>query len=237
MKLLLRYADNKNPASVASSFRNKRLHLFLECCKQLPRPIRIIDIGGTIDFWKNNVKDLPHFDIWLINLEDVHTDIPNLHCLKGDATNLSAFANQSFDIAFSNSVIEHLYTWENQCKMAGEVTRVAKYHFIQTPNYWFPIEPHWVLPFFQYLPKFVRILLTRMGKWGHIDKAPDLNEAKRQVSEIQLLSKRQMQKLFPESFIYAEKFMGLNKSFVALNFNGKLPTGHHMTSPSQPPAS
>ncbi|MBC8844888.1 class I SAM-dependent methyltransferase, partial [Escherichia coli] len=76
------------------------------------------------------------------------------------ATDLSEIDDQQFDIVFSNSVIEHLYTWENQEKMAKEVLRVGKYHFIQTPNYWFPIEPHWVFPFFQFLPKSIRIRLT-----------------------------------------------------------------------------
>lgn len=220
MNFLMHFADNKKPDSVASSYRGKRLKFFLECCGQLPQPIKIIDFGGTIDFWKNNLSSLTNIEIWLINLDEISTDIPNLHCVKGDATNLSMFADQSFDIAFSNSVIEHLYNWDNQCKMACEVKRVARHHFIQTPNYWFPIEPHWVFPFFQYLPKPIRILLTRIKKWGHIHRAPDMNEAKRQVSEIRLLTKKEMQRLFPESQIYCEKFMGLNKSFISHNFRG-----------------
>lgn len=68
--------------------------------------------------------------------------------MKGDATNLSQYSDKSFDIVFSNSVIEHLYTKENQISMAKEVNRVGKNYFIQTPNYWFPIEPHWVFPSF-----------------------------------------------------------------------------------------
>ncbi|MGL1255153.1 methyltransferase domain-containing protein, partial [Vibrio parahaemolyticus] len=85
----------------------------------------------------------------LLNLEKEEVTNPQFQSITGNATDLSGINDQQFDIVFSNSVIEHLYTWENQEKMAKEVLRVGKYHFIQTPNYWFPIEPHWVFPFFQ----------------------------------------------------------------------------------------
>ena len=92
-------------------------------------------------------------EITLLNLTLVETDLPNVISIAGDATDLSDFADKSFDIAFSNSVIEHLFSFQNQQKMALEAQRVSRYHFIQTPNFWFPIEPHWVFPCFQFLPK------------------------------------------------------------------------------------
>lgn len=161
---------------------------------------------------------------------DVHITLLNLHlpnekleapfnALIGDATDLRFIKDQQYDIVFSNSVIEHLYTWENQQKMANEVLRVGKYHFIQTPNYWFPIEPHWVFPFFQFLPKKTRYWLTAHFSFGHIAKTKNKEKAIAQVDEVVLLSKKELTRLFPQSSIFAEQFIGLNKSFIAHNFS------------------
>lgn len=70
------------------------------------------------------------------------------------------FRDKSFDVAFSNSVIEHLQSLEDQARLAAELTRVGRSHFIQTPNKLFPIEPHYLFPFFQFLP-------TRVQQWLH----------------------------------------------------------------------
>ena len=211
-------ADNKNPNSLASSFRSKRLNLFKGFVAGLPKPIKILDIGGTPEFWKNSGLNTADLEITLLNLTLVETDLPNMVSVAGNATDLSLFADKSFDIAFSNSVIEHLFSFQNQQKMASEALRVSKHHFIQTPNYWFPLEPHWVFPFFQFFPRIIKIVLTRIFSLGHLKKSSSWAEAKRQVEEIQLLSKSDMKKLFPSSKIWEEKLTILTKSFVAHNF-------------------
>jgi hypothetical protein len=61
------------------------------------------------------------------------------------------FADRSFDVVFSNAVIEHL-TPEGQREMAREIRRVGRSWFVTTPNFWFPIEMHHKLPLFQFLP-------------------------------------------------------------------------------------
>ena len=70
--------------------------------------------------------------------------------LEADGTQLP-FGDGEFDVAFSNSVIEHVPP-ELQAKFASEVGRVADRYFVQTPNRYFPIEPHYQLPLFQFLP-------------------------------------------------------------------------------------
>ncbi len=211
-------ADNRNPSSMASSFRSRRLNLFKGFVDGLPKPVRILDIGGTPEFWESAGFDLRDVNITLLNLETAACLSPNIQSVAGDATNLSAFADKSFDIAFSNSVIEHLFNFENQQKMAAEALRVSKHHFIQTPNYWFPIEPHWVFPLFQHFPAFIRVFLTKNFSLGHVKQSASWAEARRQVEEIQLLSKSEMKTLFPTSKIWEEKLFTLTKSFVAHNF-------------------
>jgi len=211
-------ADNKNPRSLASSFRSKRLNLFKGFVAGLPKPVKILDIGGTPEFWKNAGLDATDAEITLLNLALVQTNLPNVVSIAGDATDLSAFADKTFDIAFSNSVIEHLFSVENQQKMAQEAQRVSTYHFIQTPNFWFPIEPHWVFPCFQYLPKAIRIFLTRHFNLGHLKRSRSWSAARQQVEEIQLLSRSEIARLFPESKIWEERLLVFSKSYVAHNF-------------------
>jgi predicted SAM-dependent methyltransferase len=137
--------------------------------------------------------------------------------VKGNATNLSAYSDNSFDIAFSNSVIEHLYNSDQQLKMAYEIMRVGKYHYVQTPNKYFIIEPHYLLPYFQFIPKSIRFYILTKTKFSRFKKWSS-NEAQQYLDEILLLSEKDMKELFPSSKLTKEKFMGMTKSFVVHNF-------------------
>jgi len=129
---------------------------------------------------------------------------------------MNVLSNKSFDLVFSNSVIEHLYTFENQIKMASEIERVGKRYFIQTPNKYFPIEAHYALPFAQYLPKNILYFLltktkvSRMILW-------DKDLARQYLEEIRLLNEKEMRQLFPEAHILKEKALALTKSLTAHN--------------------
>ena len=94
-----------------------------------------MDVGGLESFWVNRNYHLKNdVQITLLNLEVVSSKYPNMISMIGDATNLLHFSDNSFDVVFSNSVIEHLYTKSNQEKMASEIRRVGKHYFLQTPN-------------------------------------------------------------------------------------------------------
>ena len=102
------------------------------------------------------------------------------------------FPDQSFDLVFSNAVIEHILGPGRQEKFAQEIMRVGKNWFVTTPNFWYPFETHHHLPFFQFLPLPAQMLYNRwLGT--HIPKGT--------VQELGLLSARQMQRLFPTSQI------------------------------------
>jgi hypothetical protein len=95
-------------------------------------------------------------------------------------------------------------------KMAREIQRVGKWYFIQTPNLYFPIEPHFVFPLFQFLPISWRVYLVRHFNLGWIRQEPDRERAEREVRSINLLSKTQLRSLFPDANVTAEMFFGFN---------------------------
>ena len=123
--------------------------------------------------------------------------------------------DRAFDVVFSNSVIEHVGGPNEQRRMAEEIRRVGKRYFVQTPNRNFPIEPHFLFPFYQFLPNTLQVWLLRSFDLGWFRRTPDPARARRAISGIRLLGYREVSRLFPEAEIYEEKFLGLTKSFVA----------------------
>lgn len=203
--------------SLKQKFRERRFQFFLDMLNKLDKnqPVKILDIGGTQLFWeKMNFLHNKNIHITLLNLTQYETKNPNFTSVIGDACNLSQYSDKEFDIVFSNSVIEHLFTLENQKKMADEARRVGRYYFIQTPNYYFPIEPHWLFPFFQFLPQQTRIYLTSNFSLGSFPKAPSKEQAARWVKEVRLLTGKEMKQLFPEGKVYKENFLGMTKSIT-----------------------
>ncbi len=152
-------------------------------------------------------------EITVLNLDEEPR--PDLRIVRGDARHMPEFTDGTFDIVFSNSVIEHVGSFEDQQAMAREVARVGKRYFVQTPNRYFPIEPHFFFPGFQFLPIAVRAWLVRHVDLGFSKRTSDPQEARERVESIELLSHGNMRRLFPDGKIYRERFAGLTKSFVA----------------------
>jgi len=219
MNLFKKVADNSSQASLAHSMRFKRFIYFKGLLQKLNKPVNILDIGGTQEYWVNMGLDDRDYKITLLNLSEERVTSPNFSSVVGDATDLQNYTDKSFDVVFSNSVIEHLFTKENQKKMASEVRRVGNHYFIQTPNYFFPLEPHFLFPGFQFLPKPARVLLLNKFNLGHMPRKENIHEARLKVEEIRLLTIKEMRELFPQSSIWKEKFGGLVKSIVAHNFS------------------
>ena len=205
-------------AAISTYFRAKRFAFIKPLLDNLTKgdkKIKILDIGGTEDYWNSMGLNLGNnIEIVLLNLYKIEVKGAGFSSIKGDACHLEDMADKSFDFVFSNSVIEHLFSIENQQKMANEVKRVGKNYYIQTPNKFFPIEPHWVFPFFQFLPFGLKVFLTQNFNLGHIPKAKTKQEAIDLVNEVNLLSKKELENLFSESKLYIEKFMGFHKSYA-----------------------
>jgi hypothetical protein len=132
----------------------------------------------------------------------------------GDGTRLP-FADQSFDLVYSNSVIEHLGTWEKQQAFAAEACRVGRGYWIQTPGKEFPIEPHYFGPFVHWFSKPIqKRLLRNFTLWGWLGR-PDGRELDDVLAELRLLTFREFRQLFRDARIWVERVLGLPKSYTA----------------------
>jgi len=208
--------DYGNAESLVNRLRNRRMQFFDARLAALgKRHVTVLDVGGYERFWTARGYDRrTDLDIVLLNLQAEKTHAPNMRSVAGDACEMPEFADGQFDIVFSNSVIEHLHTFERQQAMAREVCRVGRHHFVQTPNRLFPIEPHYLLPCFQFMPRPVQqVVLTKtpLSRDGRMTAAA----ATAMLDEIRLLSADEFRRLFPGSRLYYERFMGMTKSFTA----------------------
>jgi hypothetical protein len=195
-------------------FREKRTRLFLELFAPTAT-MRILDIGGNVYDW----RDVPiESRITVLNVAptDSSSEYPaRFDYRQGDGRQLP-FEDQCYDIVYANSVIEHLQTYEHQRRFAREALRVGRRIFIQTPNRWFPVEPHFVTLFFHFLPKRLqRFFLPRLSFRGLFRSGDDAN-LRTLFEELRLLSGREMADLFPGCRIHRERFLGMTKSLIAV---------------------
>lgn len=198
-------------------WRRKRFALFEALIAPLPRPLRILDVGGTQQFWQD-MGFLGARDIAIVLLNVSHDAPPraNFTTVIGDATDMREFADGEFDIVFSNAVLEHVGDFAQQQRMAREVRRVGKRYFVQTPNRYFPIEPHFFsIPYFQLLPFRVKVFLVRHFEIGWYPRLRDEHEAREAVRMVRLLSRRDLRRIFPGATLYGERLYGLTKSYTA----------------------
>jgi hypothetical protein len=210
-------ANFQNPRSLASRMRDARNRLFIAKLSELSPGARMLDVGGTTEYWDVIGKDrLPNIELLILNKRVPKHESATYRCVSGDATHMPQYTDDAFDVVFSNSVIEHVGDFEAQRQMAQEVQRVGKRYFLQTPNFWFPIEPHFLFPGFQWLPVSFRVFLVRHFNLGWVKKIPDPEKARELVLETRLLTKKELTKLFPKATIVTEKFCGLAKSHIVM---------------------
>jgi len=195
-------------------FRRRRMKTFYRTFAPSAET-RVVDLGGSANTWTSESRYEARFPVTLVNMRFDDPPDERFTPVAGDAVRLP-FADASFDVAFSNSVIEHMTTWERQQAFANEARRVARGLWIQTPARSFPIEPHLLAPWFQYLPRRAQTRLARhFTLWGLMTR-PNAAEVDEMIGDIRLLSYREVRQLFPDCFILRERVLGLTKSYVAV---------------------
>ncbi len=213
----IRSQANQNvEGSFSETFRKKRMKFFVDFCDKLGKNLKIADVGGTFYHWKSSGEFLKNIELTLINVEEEKDELPeNVRFIKADARSLGFISDREFDVAYSNSVIEHFSSFEEQFEVASNIRRIAEHYFVQTPNYYFPVEPHFLFPFFQMLPEGLKKTLVRNFSLGWFERQPDDKSAAELVKSVRLLKRNELIKLFPDAEIFEEKFFMMNKSFIA----------------------
>lgn len=216
--------DYDNPRSFGSRLRAKRAGPLIELIAQVYSKygfVNIIDIGGAEQYWNIipvEVLEKNKVNITIVNIPELKK--PNDHgffrFMDGDGCDLAQFEDKSFHIAHSNSVIEHVGDWSRMLSFSGEIRRISENYFVQTPNYWFPIEPHCMFPFFHWLPRPICVALVRRFQLGQWKRGKDVSDAVTIVESARLISREMFRALFPESKIITERFFLLPKSLVAV---------------------
>ncbi|WP_210202417.1 methyltransferase domain-containing protein [Bosea psychrotolerans] len=210
---------------IPQSFR--RAHFREERFKTHIRPIiesvirkqgscRILDMGGDADYWR---FDMPAsgVEIWLLNIEAREpSPDPRFHVVQGDARNVAQFEDLSFDFVHSNSLIEHVGRWGDMKRVAAEIRRLAPCYYVQTPNFWFPLDPHSNAPMLHWLPQPVQRRMVSRKARGFYAKATSLDHAMQIVEGTSMLDRAQITELFPDARVLTENVLFLTKSLIAL---------------------
>ena len=174
----------------------------------------VLDLGGTAFSWMRG--PVRPASVHIVNLEEQDGDLPPwIRAAVGDACDVPAAAKGHYDLVYSNSVIEHVGGHHQRQQFADTVHAMAAAHWVQAPYRYFPIEPHWLCPGFQFLPLPARAFLTR--RWPLRPATPASWEAAlRDALDVELPSWSEMRLYFPWSQILAERAFGLPKSLIAV---------------------
>jgi hypothetical protein len=175
------------------------------------RDMHVLDLGGNIEFWKASAFRPAH--VTLVNLEPSSVDVPWAECRIGDACSLAPELGD-FDLAFSNSVLEHVGGHSRRQQFADAVLSAAPHHWVQTPYRYFPVEPHFLFPAQQFFPAPLRVRIASNWRHSHLHPAT-ARAAMEDVLSIELIGAAELQHYFPASTIVKERFLGLTKSIIA----------------------
>jgi hypothetical protein len=208
----------ESPTSLGAQARARRWQLIERSFPDLP-DMTVVDLGGTVDSWLR--APVRPRRVVVVNLYEPGTSddaglVPVVGdaCAAGEALVASGLET-SYDLAFSNSLIEHVGGHAQRLALAEQVQSLATYHWVQTPYRYFPVEPHYLFPGMQFLP--VRARAEVAARWPLQHTRPATRtDARSEVQWTELLSISEMRTYFPGSEIYKERLGGLVKSLVAL---------------------
>lgn len=207
--------DTQKIYRIFGGFRRERMSRFLQEFN-FGQDQTILDVGGFSGFWSGSGVCAQITILRPEGPENLPHDTPaNIRSISGDGCDLGEHADKSFDLVFSNSVIEHVGDKQRQRAFAREALRVGRSAWVQTPAYEFPIEPHLLTPFIHWLPHPLPEKLIPISVWGLLRTAKEREEWI-EHARARLLSAREMRELFPDAELIIERFLFLPKSYIAL---------------------
>ncbi len=190
---------------------------FVRICSVHPG-MTVLDVGGNPAIW-HLLEESQRPRITYLNMPRAAEPEDDRNRLVFADGRKLPFPDRSFDLVFSNSVIEHVGDAQSQAEFAAEVARVGRSYWVQTPNLRFPVEQHLMTPFVHWLPRtWQRVLVPRVTIWGLLTKC---NTEERRfyfdhfLNDIRLLDEAGVRRLFPDATIDHERFLGVTKSLIA----------------------
>ena len=202
------------PRSLGAHSRGRRWRTFRDHFPDL-ESMSVVDLGGTVDYWLR--APVRPRAVHVLNFEEPPASVPDWITVEiGDATDPHLPDRLGpYDLVYSNSVIEHVGGHERRKLFVANVAALAPRHWVQTPYRYFPVEPHWVCPFMQYLPLAWR---ARLGLHWPLVHTPhgDLNTAVDAQLSVELLDITAMRHYFADSQIVYDRLAGLVKSVIAV---------------------
>lgn len=200
--------------SIAARMRLRRWEFVRAHFPELSE-MKVLDLGGTMSWWQR-APVLPQH-VTVVNLEvDDDAQAPWLTTVVGDACRAdSLLAGQSFDLVFSNSLIEHVGGHSARATLAHVIRSLAPRYLVQTPYRYFPVEPHWVFPAMQFFPVKVRQYIAPRWPLGHT-QGWDPQQALNQVMSTELIGATEMRTYFPDGQLHWERFLGFPKSMIVI---------------------
>ncbi|MFF5973154.1 class I SAM-dependent methyltransferase [Streptomyces sp. NPDC012769] len=202
------------PDSLGERFRAARWERFRSCFPHIDG-MRVVDLGGTAENWLRSPLRPKH--VHLVNLEAHPAELPDWITAEiADVTDPGIPARLGeFDLVVSNSTIEHVGGPSQRRRFVAAIEQLAPLHWVQTPYRYFPVEPHFLAPGFQFLPLAAQAKLVRHWPLTHSRPATP-EEGMDAVINIELLTRAEMRYLFPRSVILSERVAGLTKSLTAV---------------------
>jgi hypothetical protein len=143
----------------------------------------VLDVGATSDdsYESSNYLEMLYpyrAQITACGMDDashLETKYPGVKFVRANGLALP-FGNCSFDLVHSSAVLEHVGSASNQMRFVQECARVAARGFLlTTPNRWFPVDYHTLLPLLHWLPKERHRSLLRAMGYDFFAKEENLN--------------------------------------------------------------
>jgi hypothetical protein len=211
-KTVTKFIDPCRAGSFTYQFRQRRNEEFKRRFPDLA-DMRVLDLGGTADTWR--VPGMRANSITLVNI-DQDVEDPEEPWMDMSHEDACSGGFGKYDLVFSNSLMEHLGGHARRQQFAEVIQESAPSWWIQTPYRYFPIEPHWIFPGFQFLPFRARLMICQHRDTLNVPACKDRAEAAELVASTELISATEMRTYFPTSEIWFERIAGLPKSLVAI---------------------
>jgi SAM-dependent methyltransferase len=187
--------------------RRARFELFMKVIRPTSKE-KVIDVGAG----EGQGRDVNFFEAWYpwrknvvaVALEDLpvfRKAFPSVKLVLADGCDLP-FPDNSFDVYFSNAVLEHVGSEARQRRFIAEACRVATCVFISTPNRWFPVDAHTLIPFAHWLPMRPRNAIYRFFHRSYFASE----------ERLRLIGVRDLKKMLPPGVrlkLYPQRLFGM----------------------------